>query len=136
MTTGLQNSSQLFKQEGEIMEDIYDKVDLKTAKRETMDIYITKQDIQRTYSETPTHIKVSYNAKGWWGRDIFTLTRDKTLSEFGGSGEWNVSWSSGGQDDSINVIRRLETVQQIMEDMKYFLENGKFMNEVRKEEVV
>jgi hypothetical protein len=118
------------------MEDIYDKVDLKTAKRETMDIYITKQDIQRTYSETPTHIKVSYNAKGWWGRDIFTLTRDKTLSEFGGSGEWNVSWSSGGQDDSINVIRRLETVQQIMEDMKYFLENGKFMNEVRKEEVV
>lgn len=116
------------------MEDIYDKVDLKTAKRETMDIHITKQDIQRTYSETPYHIKVSYNAKGWWGRDIFTLTREKTLSEFSNSGEWNVSWSSGGQDEGINVIRRIETVQQIMEDMKYFLENGKFMNECKEEE--
>ena len=116
------------------MEDIYDKVDLKTAKRETMDIYITKQDIQRTYIETPYHIKVSYNAKGWWGRDIFTLSRDKTLSEFGGSGEWVAQWSSGGQDDSINVITRLETVQQIMQDMKYFLENGKFMNECKEEE--
>ena len=116
------------------MEDIYDKVDLKTAKRETMDIYITKQDIQRTYYETNSHIKVSYTAKGWWGSDNFTLSRNKRLSEFSGSGEWNVSWSSGGQDDSINVIRRLETVQQIMEDMKYFLEYGKFMNEHKEEE--
>ena len=116
------------------MENIYETVDLKTAKRETMDIYITKQDIQRTYYESNRHIKVSYTAKGWWGSDNFTLSRDKTLSEFSNSGEWHVSWSTGGQDDSINVIRRLETVQHIMEDMKYFLEYGKFMNEVQEEE--
>jgi len=116
------------------MEDIYDKVILATPKRETMNIHITKQVIQRTYSETPYHIRVSYTAKGWWGRDIFTLSRDKTLSNFGGSGEWVANWSSGGQDDSINVITRLETVQHIMEDMKYFLEYGKFMNEHEEEE--
>lgn len=116
------------------MENIHETVDLKTAKRETMDIYITKQDIKRTYYETNQHIKVSYTAKGWWGTDNFHLSRDKTLSEFSDSGEWNVGWSSGGQDDSINVIRRLETVQHIMEDMKYFLEYGKFMNEHKEEE--
>ena len=116
------------------MENIYETVDLKTAKRETMDIYITKQDIQRTYYESNRHIKVSYTAKGWWGSDNFTLSRDKTLSEFSNSGEWHVGWSTGGQDDSINVIRRLETVQHIMEDMKYFLEYGKFMNEHKEEE--
>jgi len=116
------------------MEDIFETVDLKTAKRETMDIYITKQDIQRTYYETNSHVKVSYTAKGWWGTDNFTLSRNKRLSEFSGSGEWNVSWSSGGQDDSINVIRRLETVQHIMEDMKYFLRYGKFMNETNYKE--
>ncbi len=116
------------------MEDIYETVDLKTDKRESMDIHITKQDIQRTYYENNSHVKVSYTAKGWWGRDNFTLSRNKTISEFSGSGEWNVSWSSGGQDDSINVIRRLETVQQIMEDMKHFLEYGKFLSEYKEEE--
>jgi|TARA_Y100000015_G_scaffold13610_1_gene13046 hypothetical protein len=116
------------------MEDIYDKVSLATPKRESLDIHITKQDIKRTYYESPFYIKISYSAKGWWGRDIFTLSRDKTLSEFSSSGEWVAHWSSGGQDDSINVITRLETVQQIMEDMKYFLEYGKFMNEVQEEE--
>ena len=116
------------------MEDIFDSVDLKTDKRESMSIRITKQDIQRTYYETNSHVKVSYTAKGFWGSDNFTLSRSKRLSEFSGSGEWNVSWSSGGQDDSINVIRRLETVQHIMEDMKYFLEYGKFMNETQEEE--
>jgi len=116
------------------MEDIYNTVNLKTDKRESMNIYITKQDIQRTYYENNSVIKVRYTAKGWWGSDNFTLSRDKTLSEFSNSGEWIASWSSGGQDDSINVVRRLETVQQIMEDMKYFLEYGKFMNETQKEE--
>ena len=116
------------------MENIHKTVDLKTAKRETMDIYITKQDIQRTYYESNSHIKVSYTAKGWWGTDNFTLSRDKTLSEFSNYGEWNVRQRAGGKDDSINVIRRLETVQHIMEDMKYFLENGKFMNEYKEEE--
>jgi len=116
------------------MKDRYETVDLKTDKRETMDIHITKQDIQRTYYENSSVVKVTYTAKGWWGSDNFILSRDKTLSEFSGSGEWNVSWSSGGQDDSINVVRRLETVQQIMEDMKYFLEYGKFMNETQEEE--
>lgn len=116
------------------MEDVYDKVSLATPKRESLNIHITKQDIERTYYETPNHIKVSYTAKGWWGSDNFHLSRDKTLSEFSDSGEWNIGWSSGGQDDSINVIRRLETVQHIMEDMKYFLEYGKFMNEVQEEE--
>ena len=53
------------------MEDRYETVDLKTDKRETMDIYITKQDIQRTYYETNRHVKVSYTAKGWWGTDNF-----------------------------------------------------------------
>lgn len=116
------------------MEDIFETVDLKTAKRESMNIHITKQDIQRTYYENSSVVKVTYTAKGWWGSDNFTLSRDKTLSEFSNSGEWNVGWSSGGQDDSINVIRRLETVQHIMEDMKYFLEYGKFMNEHKEEE--
>tara|TARA_R110002020_G_scaffold216848_1_gene424662 strand:- start:99 stop:491 length:393 start_codon:yes stop_codon:yes gene_type:complete len=121
---------------GEEMKDIFETVDLKTAKRENMDIYITKQDIQRKYYENNTVIKISYTAKGWWGSDNFTLSRDKTLSEFSNSGEWIASWSSGGQDDSINVVRRLETVQHIMEDMKYFLEYGKFMNETQEEKKV
>lgn len=116
------------------MEDKFETVDLKTAKRESMNIHITKQDIQRTYYENNSVVKVTYTAKGWWGSDNFTLSRDKRLSEFSNSGEWNVGWSSGGQDDSINVIRRLETVQHIMEDMKYFLEYGKFMNEHKEEE--
>ena len=38
-----------------------------------------------------------------------------------------VSWSSGGFDDNISIIDRLETVQQIMEDMKHFLEYGEFL---------
>ena len=116
------------------MKDRYETVDLKTAKRETMDIHITKQDIQRTYHETKNYVKVSYTAKGFWGTDNFTLSRDKTLSEYGSSGEWRVSWSSGGQDNSINIVTRLETVQQIMEDMKYFLEYGEFMNKYEEEE--
>ena len=116
------------------MKDIFETVDLKTAKRQSMNIHISKQDIQRTYYENNTVIKISYTAKGWWGSDNFTLCRDKTLSEFSNSGEWRASWSSGGQDDTINVVRRLETVQQIMEDMKYFLEYGKFMNDTQKEE--
>tara|TARA_A100001515_G_scaffold37505_2_gene29516 strand:+ start:1038 stop:1391 length:354 start_codon:yes stop_codon:yes gene_type:complete len=116
------------------MTDIWDEVDLKTDKRESLDIHITKQNIQRTYQESKYSVKVSYTAKGFWGTDNFVLRRDKTLSEYSGSGEWRVSWSSGGQDDSINVITRLETVQHIMEDMKYFLEYGKFMNETEEEE--
>ena len=114
--------------------NMWDEVDLKTDKRESLDIHITKQDIQRTYYENRSVVKITYTAKGWWGTDNFTLSRDKTLSEYGSSGEWRVSWSSGGQDNSINVITRLETVQQIMEDMKYFLEYGKFMNETQEEE--
>ena len=116
------------------MEDRFETVDLKTDKRESMNIHISKQDIQRTYYENRTVVKVTYTAKGWWGSDNFTLSRDKRLSEFSNSGEWRASWSSGGQDDSIHVVRRLETVQQIMEDMKYFLKYGKFMNEPEEEE--
>jgi hypothetical protein len=116
------------------MIDIWDEVDLKTDKRESLDIHITKQDIQRTYQETKNYVKVSYTAKGFWGTDNFVLNRDKTISEYGSSGEWRVSWSSGGQDNSINVITRLETVQHIMEDMKYFLEYGEFMNKYEEEE--
>ena len=116
------------------MKDRYETVDLKTDKRESMNIHISKQDIQRTYYENRQCVKITYTAKGWWGSDNFTLDRDKRLSEYSNSGEWNVSWSSGGQDDSINVITRLETVKHIMEDMKYFLEYGKFMNETEEEE--
>ena len=116
------------------MTDIWDEVDLKTDKRESLDIHITKQNIQRIFQESKYNVKVSYTAKGFWGTDNFVLRRDKTLSEYSGSGEWRVSWSSGGQDDSINVITRLETVQHIMEDMKYFLEYGEFMNETKEEE--
>tara|TARA_R100000234_G_C4910572_1_gene139675 strand:- start:171 stop:527 length:357 start_codon:yes stop_codon:yes gene_type:complete len=115
-------------------EDIWDDVDLKTDKRESLNIHITKQDIQRTYYENRSVVKITYTAKGFWGSDNFTLSRDKTLSEYGSSGEWRVSWSSGGQDNSINVVTRLETVQHIMEDMKYFLEYGKFMNQTEEEE--
>ena len=109
----------------------YEKVDLSTKKLEYMDVSLTKQDITRTYTETDRHIKVSYTAKGWWSDDNFHLSREKVLNRYSGSGEWDVGWSSGGFDDTIDIIDRLETVQQIMEDMKYFLEHGEFLKEYK-----
>ena len=102
----------------------YQVDNLKTQKREFFDkIHIQKQDIERTYQDDEFWTKVSYTAKGWWSNDNFTLRREKTVSRFGNDGAWEVSWSSGGFEGNINIIDRLETVQQIMEDMKHFLED-------------
>jgi hypothetical protein len=69
---------------------------------------------------------VHYTAKGWWGSDDFKLRRDKRVNRYN-DGAWEVSWSSGGFEATISLIERLETVQQIMEDMKHFLEYGEFL---------
>ncbi len=101
---------------------------LKTNKRESYSgINIQKQDIKRTYQDEQSWSKISYTGKGWWGSDNFTLSRDKRVSRYNNDGAWEVSWSSGGFDDKIGIIDRLETVQQIMEDMKHFLEYGEFL---------
>lgn len=106
----------------------YQVDNLKTQKREFFDkIHIQKQDIERTYQDEQSWSKVSYTAKGWWSNDNFTLRRDKRVTRYGNDGAWQVSWSSGGFDDNINIVDRLETVQQIMEDMKHFLEYGEFL---------
>ena len=106
----------------------YQVDNLKTQKREFFDeIHIQKQDIERTYQDEQFWSKVSYTAKGWWSNDNFTLRRDKRVSRFGNDGAWEVSWSSGGFEGNISIIDRLETVQQIMEDMKHFLEYGEFL---------
>ena len=103
---------------------------LGTKKRESYDgIYIQKQDIERTYSDEESYTKISYTAKGWWGSDNFTLRRDKKVTRYSDDGSWRVSWSSGGFVNEIGIIGRLETVQQIMEDMKYFLNYGTFLFE-------
>lgn len=110
---------------------------LKTSKRESYSgIHIDKQDIERTYQDEEHYSKVSYTAKGWWSNDNFTLRRDKRISRYSNDGEWKVSWSSGGFNDEIGIIDRLETVQQIMEDMKHFLEYGEFLfhDETKQEE--
>jgi hypothetical protein len=103
---------------------------LGTKLREFYDgIHIQKQDIERTYNDEKSYTKISYTAKGWWGSDNFTLFRDKRVTRNRDDGAWRVSWSSGGFDDEIGIIDRLETVQQIMEDMKCFLEYGTFLFE-------
>jgi hypothetical protein len=115
----------------------YQKDNLKTAKLEHYDgINIVKQDIERTYQDEKSWSKVSYTGKGWWSSDNFTLRRDKRVNRYTNDGAWEVSWSSGGFDDKIGIVDRLETVQQIMEDMKHFLEYGEFLfnDETRQEE--
>ena len=100
---------------------------LKTKKREWKDdICIELQDIERTYIDEQFYTAVSYTAKGWWGSDNFKLRRDKQINKYN-DGAWKVSWSSGGFEATISLIERLETVQQIMEDMKHFLEYGEFL---------
>lgn len=106
----------------------YQVDNLKTEKREFFDeIHIEKQDIKRTYQDEQFWTKVSYTALGWWGSDNFRLQRDKRVNRYNNDGAWEVSWSSGGFDDKIGIVDRLETVQQIMEDMKHFLEYGEFL---------
>lgn len=115
----------------------YQVDNLKTNKRESYSgIHIQKQDIERKYQDEQFWSKVSYTGKGWWGSDNFTLHRDKRISRYTNDGAWEVSWSSGGFDDKIGIIDRLETVQQIMEDMKHFLEYGEFLfnDETKQEE--
>ena len=103
---------------------------LGTKKLEYYDgIHIRKQDIERTYSDEESYTKISYTAKGWWGSDNFTLSRNKRVTRHRDDGSWNVSWSSGGFDNEIGIVDRIETVQQIMEDMKHFLECGEFLFE-------
>ena len=115
--------------------DIHQVDNLETEKREFFDeIHIQKQDIKRTYEDEQFWSKVSYTAKGWWSNDNFTLRRDKQVSRYGNDGAWEVSWSSGGFEDTIGLVDRLETVQQIMEDMKHFLEYGEFLFQAEEEE--
>jgi hypothetical protein len=115
--------------------DIHQVDNLETKKRESFDeIHIQKQDIKRTYQDEQFWSKVSYTAKGWWSNDNFTLRRDKQVSRYGNDGAWEVSWSSGGFEDTIGLVDRLETVQQIMEDMKHFLEYGEFLFQAEEEE--
>ena len=115
--------------------DIHQVDNLETEKRESFDeIHIQKQDIKRTYEDEQFWSKVSYTAKGWWSNDNFTLRRDKQVSRYGNDGAWEVSWSSGGFEDTIGLVDRLETVQQIMEDMKHFLEYGEFLFQAEEEE--
>ena len=105
----------------------YQVDNLKTEKREWKDdICIELQDIERTYIDEQFYTAVSYTAKGWWGSDNFKLRRDKQINKYN-DGAWKVSWSSGGFEATIGLVDRLETVQQIMEDMKHFLEYGEFL---------
>tara|TARA_R100001082_G_C4237868_1_gene106031 strand:- start:142 stop:513 length:372 start_codon:yes stop_codon:yes gene_type:complete len=107
--------------------EIYQVDNLKTKTREYKeDICIELQDIERTYIDEQSYTAVHYTAKGWWGSSNFRLRRDKQLSRYN-DGAWEVSWSSGGFEATISLIERLETVQQIMEDMKHFLEYGEFL---------
>mgnify|MGYP003114753985 FL=1 len=107
--------------------EIYQVDNLKTEKREYKDdICIELQDIERTYMDMQFYTAVHYTAKGWWGSDNFRLRRDKRVNRYN-DGAWEVSWSSGGFEATISLIERLETVQQIMEDMKHFLEYGEFL---------
>ena len=105
----------------------YQVDNLKTEKREWKDdICIELQDIERTYIDEQFYTAVHYTAKGWWGSSNFRLRRDKQINKYN-DGAWEVAWSSGGFEATIGLVDRLETVQQIMEDMKHFLEYGEFL---------